>query len=31
VHDVNPTKQTLDMERAIAGVTRPRMAKRALA
>lgn len=31
VHDVTPTKQTLDMERAIAGVTRPRLARRALA
>jgi dihydropteroate synthase len=31
VHDVSATKQTLDMERAIAGTIRPRMARRALA
>lgn len=31
VHDVAATKQTLDMERAIAGVTRPVMARRGLA
>ena len=31
VHDVLPTRQTLDMERAIAGTQRPRMARRGLA
>ena len=31
VHDVAATKQTLDMERAIAGITRPAMARRGLA
>ena len=31
VHDVAATKQTLDMERAIAGITRPVMARRGLA
>jgi len=31
VHDVPATRQTLDMERTIAGVQRPRMARRGLA
>ena len=31
VHDVTATRQTLEMERAIAGVTRPIMARRGLA
>ncbi|MFA7322789.1 MAG: dihydropteroate synthase [Candidatus Nanopelagicales bacterium] len=31
VHDVSATRQTLEMERAIAGVTRPKVARRGLA